>query len=187
VRRPASAARGARATAACLVAAALASCAYSTKRLADVPGASTIAVLQFENQTFRRDYEFRLTRAVAEEVRARTSLRIGSPSSADVLLTGTITSVETRALADDRNLDPLVDRLRVYVVARLVERATGRCLRTWQVADEEEFARGRFGETLEGSAIDDSVRVLAQKVVQGLEPPIGDPGRAPPPPARSGR
>jgi hypothetical protein len=154
------------------LAAALAACGYSSKRLVEVPGVSTIAVAQFENDTFRRDLEHRLTQAVAEEVRAKTSFRLASPASADAVLSGRIRSAETRVLAEDRGGDPLADRLTVLVEARLTDRRSGRVLREWVAVSRDEFTRGLFGESLEGSAIDAATRSLAEDVVAGLERPI---------------
>jgi hypothetical protein len=153
-------------------AAAASGCGYSTSRLVSVPGVSTVAVVQFENETFRRDLEQRLTQAVAEEVRARTSWRIASPATADALLSGTIRSAETRVLAEDRAGEPLADRLTVVVEATLVDRRSGRVLRRWHVVSRDEFTRRLFGESLEGSGIDAAARSLAEDVVAGLERPI---------------
>ena len=178
---PVSLRRGARGFAlAALGSAALSACGYSTHRLVEEPSVSTVAVLQFDNKTFRRDLEFRLTRAVAEEVRARTSWRIASPSTADALLSGTIHSAETSILAEDVRSAPIVDRLRMVVDAKLVERCSGKVLRAWRVVDRTEYTPGRFQETLEGSAVDRISRQLAEQVVQGLESPIGVPDAIPP-------
>jgi hypothetical protein len=171
--------RGAAAGIAVLVAALLASCGYSTKRLVEDCGVSTVAVLQFDNRTYRRDLEFRLTQAVAEEVRARTSWRIASPSSADALLSGTIRSAETTVLAEDVNSQPIIQRFRMIVEAKLVDRATGKVLRQWTIVDRTEYTQGRFQETLEGSATDKISRQLAEQIVQGLETPIGAPDALP--------
>ena len=170
-----------RALGAATLALAVASCAgYSTTRLVSEPCVSSVAVLQFDNKTYRRDLEFRLTRAVAEEVRARTSWRIASPRTADALLLGTIHNADTTVLAEDVDTAPIVQRLRMVVDARLVERASGRVLREWRVVDRTEYTEGRFGETLEGSAVDRISRQLAEQVVQGLETPIGAPDAIPP-------
>jgi hypothetical protein len=161
---------------------ALASCGYSTKRLTRVEGVSTIAVAQFENDTYRRDLEFRLTQAVAQEVRARTSFRIASPASADAVLTGTIRSAETTMLLEDRDThDPISQRFRWVVDARLVDRS-GRVLREWRAIDRSDYTEGRFGESLDASATDTLARLLAEQVVQGLERPIGSPETVPPAP-----
>lgn len=159
---------------------------YSTRRLVSQPGVSSIAVVQFENSTYRRDLEFRLTRAVAEEVRARTPWQIASPSTADALLRGTIRSAETRVLAEDGNKDPVAERYRILVDVELVERATGRVLRRYAAIERQEYTPNRYGESLEGSATDTIVTSLAEDIVQGLEKPIGGaesvPLPKPPPP-----
>jgi hypothetical protein len=180
VRAAAGARRRRRAGVLALVVSALvAGCGYSSKRLVDVGGVRSVAVLQFDNATFRRDLEHRLTQAVAEEVRARTSWSIASPATADALLSGTIRSAETRVLAEDPTTgDPIADRLTMVVDARLVERSTGRVLREWRATSRDEFARSLFGESLEGSAIDAATRSLAEDVVAGLERPIASPRAA---------
>jgi hypothetical protein len=159
-------------------------CGYSSRRLAEMPGVQSIAVVQFENATYRRDLEFRLTQAVAEEVRARTPWRIATPATADVVLSGTIRSAETSVLAerdDGQSDDKILERYRVEVDCRLLERATGRELRAWTSVARQEFSPHRPGESLEGSATDGVTRSLAQEIVQGLERPIGRPGSVPPP------
>ena len=162
-------------------------CGYSSQRLVSQPGVSSIAVLQFDNTTYRRDLEFRLTRAVAEEVRARTSWRIASPSTADALLRGTIRSADTHLLAEDKNDNPVVQRYRVTVDVELVERATGRVLRRYATVERQEFTPNRYGESLEGSATDTITTSLAEDIVQGLEKPIGAGGAVPlPRPPRPG-
>lgn len=156
-------------------------CGYSTQRLVDVPGVRTVAVLQFENDTYRRDLEFRLTRALAEEVRARTSWRIASPGSADALLTGTIRSAEVRTLAEDRDSTPISKRFRLVVDAKLVDRVTGRVITLVSSTESQEFAETYFGESLEGSATDTVMQSLAEAIVAGFERPIGTPDRVPAP------
>ena len=161
-------------------AALVAGCGYSSERLVAAPGVASVAVLEFDNQTYRRDLEFRLTRSVAEEVRARTSWRIESPGRADALLSGTIRSTDVRVLELDTNVDPIIERFHMVVDAKLVDRATGRVLREWTVADREEFTPGRFQESLETTATDRLSRRLAEEIVNGMRRPIGDPEAAPP-------
>jgi hypothetical protein len=161
----------------------LASCGYSSKRLTRVEGVHTIAVAQFENDTYRRDLEFRLTQAVAQEVRARTSFRIASPESADAVLTGKILSAETSLLIEESDThDPIEQRFRWVVDARLLDRRTGRVLREWRAVDRSDWTEGRFGESLDASATDVLARLLAEQVVQGLERPIGSSETVPPAP-----
>ena len=161
--------------------AALVGCSYSSERLVVARGVSSVAVFQFDNQTYRRDLEFRLTRAVADEIRARTSWRIESPSAADAILKGTIRSADTGVLAEASDRTPIAQRLRIVADVELIERATGKVLRRFTAAGRQEYTPGRFGESLEGSATDVTVMSLAEDVVQGLERPIGGDEAVPPP------
>lgn len=167
-----------------LAAAALAGCGYSTRRLVEQPGVATIAVAQFDNQTYRRDLEQRLTKVVAEEVRARTPWRMLSPSTADAVLTGTIREATSDVLAedDDSQRTPIARRWRFTVQCTLTARS-GAVLRSYTVEARQEYGPGRYGETDDGSATDTVLRTLAIRIVQGLERPVGD-GEAVPPDRR---
>lgn len=168
------AARGVVAALACLVVPIAASgCGYSSRRLIDHRRFESVAILQFDNRTFRRDLEFRVTRAVAEEVRARTRWRIATPSDADTWLRGTIRTADTAVLAEEADRTPIAQRYRVVVDVEWVEHATGRVLRRYAVTARQEFTEGRFGESLEGSTTDAVATALAKEVVEGLERPIG--------------
>jgi len=178
-------ARGARRTAAVLGAIGLGltlGCAgYSTSRLVAEPGIASVAVLEFDNQTYRRDIEMRLTQTLAQEVRARTPWRIESPARADALLSGTIRQADTQVLAQDKDRNSLEQRYRWVVDCKLVERSTGRVLRDWSVTRRQEWSEGQFGESLDTSATDDIARAVALAIVEGLEKPIGNPDAVPPP------
>jgi len=175
--------RGASLAIAAALAAASSACGYSSKRLVSEPGVSSIAIQQFDNKTFRRDLEFRLTQAVAQEVRARTSWRIATEGTADAVLSGTIREAEESVLTEQRNTnDPVLKRFRATVDVKLVARSSGRVLREWTVDDRVDFTPDRFDESLEGSATDRLVRLLAEQVVEALETPIGDPSAVPPKP-----
>ena len=144
-------------------------------------GVESVAVLQFDNRTYRRDLEFRVTRAVAEELRARTSWRIESPSTADAVLKGTIRAADTTVLTETSDRKPIATRLRLVADVELIERSTGKVLRRYTAVERQDFTQGRFAESLEGSATDVIATSLAEAVVQGLERTIGD-DEAPPPP-----
>ena len=161
---------------------ALAGCGYSTRRLVEQPGVASVAVAQFDNQTFRHDLEQRLTKTVAEEVRARTPWRMLSPSTADAVLTGTIREATTDVLAedDDSQRTPIARRWRLTVDCTLTARRTGAVLRAYTVEARQEYGPGRYGETDDGSATDTVLRTLAIRIVQGLERPVGDDDAAPP-------
>ena len=56
----------------------------------------TVAVPVFNNVTFARGMEVRLTESVIGEIRRQTPWKVADPSSAQTTLTGTITSSEMR-------------------------------------------------------------------------------------------
>jgi hypothetical protein len=64
-------------------------CGYSTKPLYN-RAYRTIAVPIFANKTFRREWEFRLTEALAKNIEARTPYKLVSQDRADTVLSGEI-------------------------------------------------------------------------------------------------
>jgi hypothetical protein len=147
---------------------ALAACGYSSQRLTDFSGATTIAIAPIENQTFRRDLELRLTQAVAHELRARTSFALTTPDRADVVLTATMHAGEGVVLQDEDRTS-ILQRLTGAVSVTVTDRRRGCVLRTYVVHAMEEFTPGVAGESLEGSATDEWTRRIAEQIVQGLE------------------
>jgi outer membrane lipopolysaccharide assembly protein LptE/RlpB len=149
---------------------ALTGCGYSTRRLTELPTSTrTIAVMTFQNQGFRRDMELRLSQAVVDEVRARTHYAIGSADSADVLLSGSMVANESVVTLDEDD-SALQKRLYGEVHVTLTDRRSGRVLKQYVAKDFIEYTPDRFGESLEGSATDEWVRRVAERVVQGFEP-----------------
>jgi hypothetical protein len=151
-----------------LACATIAACSYSTKRLTAFPSARTIAVVPFENTGFRRELEMRLSMAVANEIRARTSLAPGLPETADLVLTGSMGADEF-AIGLDENGAVIQKRLQGWLRFEVRDRASGRVVRRGTVQAVEEFRPGTAGESLAGSATDEWVRRIAERVVQSLE------------------
>ena len=145
-----------------------ASCGYSTRRLTSLPGARTIAVSTFTNTGYRRDMELRLTQAVLAALRARTSYAIGSPESADLVISGAMSASESVITLDEAD-QPLQKRLAGQLDVRVTDRRSGRVLKSFVARAQTEYTPGRWGETLDGSATDQWARRLAERVVQGLE------------------
>jgi hypothetical protein len=75
--------------AACFV---LQGCGYSSKPLYN-RAYRTIAVPIFNNKTFRREWEFRLTEALAKNIEARTPYKLAPQDRADTVLTGEIVDI----------------------------------------------------------------------------------------------
>jgi len=154
---------------ACLAAAGLATCGYSTARLDGLgAGARTIAVRPFENRTFRRDLELELTGRVLDELRARTSYGLASLDAADYVLEGWVSAGEAVGLQRvDREV--VLEQYRGRAHAILRDRRSGRVVREYDVQAVTSFTPGAGGESLEGSATAELTRRLAIRIVQGLE------------------
>ena len=85
-------------------------------------------MVPFENTGFRRDLELRLTEAVVREIRTRSSLAIGQPMTADLVITGSMSAVED-AVGLTPEQRPIQKRLRGTLVVVVKERRTGRVVR----------------------------------------------------------
>lgn len=159
-----------RALALVLLATALAApaCGYSTRRLEAFPRARTIAVIPFTSPGFRRDVDLRLTQAVVEEIRARTSYAFAPPGQADLVLRG-VMNVGEAVLLQRGDRTPIEKRLQGSLSVTVRDGRTGRVLKEYEAYDTLDFTPDRQGETLEGYAYDAWTRRVAIRVVQGLE------------------
>jgi hypothetical protein len=147
----------------------LGACGYSTARLEALSGGRTIAVRAFENRTFRRDLEMRLTGQILTELRARTSFGIATPDRADYVIDGWVDASEEVSLARvDRTVVLGQYRGTAHVV--VTDRRSGRVVRTYDVRAATSYTPETGGETLLGSATNELTRRLAIRIVQGLEP-----------------
>ncbi|MGQ0614200.1 MAG: LptE family protein [Planctomycetaceae bacterium] len=133
-----------------------------------------VAVLPFDNDTFRRGLEMRLTRMVADELRARSPQAAVRPGEADWLLGGRITEAGEQVLSEDRGDAVRESSFVVTAEVQIRERATERVIRTYSMTEREPFSdrAGRIA-TLE-SAQEQALRDLAERIVYVLE--AGSPG-----------
>lgn len=154
-------------------------CGYSTTRLTDFPGARTIAIVPFENTGFYRDIELELTARVVQEVRARSSLGMGTVDSADLILRGSMGNWETPVVLGEEGRI-IQKRLEGWLDITVTDRVSGRIVRAARVratADfrpgpEEVRLTGIEGESLRGSATQIWTRRLAEQIAQQLEKPL---------------
>jgi len=144
----------------------VAACGYSAGPL--VPeGVKTIAVPVFDNDTFRREIEVELTRAVAEELTTRTSLRVvGDPDAADMVVRGRIAVFSERVLADRERNEVTESSVVVEIVVVLENRAAG-TTRSVTLTTREPYSTIK-GQSL-ASARAEAFENLAEKVVHSLE------------------
>ena len=93
------------------------SCAYYSLKGSLPPHLNTVAVPLFDNRTPEFGITETLTDAVIEEFIRDGSLKIADRSAADVLITGSIVSVNDRAGAFDQQ--EAVQDIKVYVTVRV--------------------------------------------------------------------
>jgi hypothetical protein len=142
-------------------------CGYSTKSLISRK-INSIYIPVFENITFRRGLEFELTKAVKDEIMSKTNLRIVQKDSADTILYGTIKAVNEGIITQDITDNIVESRVTIYVDIKLVDRRTGRTLKSESdLKKSSEFIVKR-GETIE-SAAEEGLIGLAQIIVNNLE------------------
>jgi len=150
-------------------------CGYTTKEIYPKQY-STVAVPMFENRTFYRGVEFDLSEALVKEIQSRTPYKVVSPSVADTMLTGTITSIEQDTLS--RTADaalPQQQEVSVRLDFEWKNLDTGRTLGSRQGFE----AVGRYVPTrpvrqpLE-TARQRAVQTLADEIVSTMQVGLGD-------------
>jgi hypothetical protein len=128
----------------------------------------SIYVPIFDNNTFRRGYEFDLTKAVRDQILLRTRLNIVDKDEADSILFGKITSVDENVLIENTRDNIVESRVSVGIEIRWVDRRTGRTIvERKNIKRQTEFIVGR-SETLTSSSSEAFVKV-AQNIVDAME------------------
>ncbi len=145
----------------------LGSCGYSSKSLIR-SNVRSIYVPIFDNKTFRRGYEFDLTKAVRDQILLRTRLNIVDKDEADSILFGSITSVVENPLIQNTRDSIAESRVSVIIDIRWVDKRTGRTIVDRKnISRPAEFIVHRH-ETLT-SASNESFVNTAQGIVDALE------------------
>ncbi|KXK24990.1 MAG: hypothetical protein UZ01_03626 [Candidatus Brocadia sinica] len=143
------------------------SCGYSSKSLLR-SNVRSIYIPIFDNNTFRRGYEFDLTKAVRDQILLRTRLDIVDKDEADSILFGKITGVDENVLIEDREDNIVESRVTVTIEIRWVDKRTGRTIvERRNIKRPTEFIVRR-NETLTSSGNEAFVKV-AQSIVDAME------------------
>lgn len=80
-------------------------------------GIRTVCVQMFHNQTFRREMEYELTRALALQIELHTNYKVVSDSNqADTVMYGSILGAAEAGLTQQRDLDRPVENQTVILV-----------------------------------------------------------------------
>lgn len=129
----------------------------------------TVAVPTFGNRTFYKGVEFRLTKAIINELEAQSPYRVSSKEQADTILEGEVTSVRMRTVSNNRASGVPMDQLYSIVV-----RFTWRDLRSGAIlAERHDFEQtASFYPTLGEDPFvgeQENVERLALAVVQELQ------------------
>ena len=151
----------------------LAACGYSVghendaeRGSADLP---SVAVIPFDNESFRRGLEIRLSRLLADEIRSRSPDAARPASEADYLLEGSIVQADERVLSEDTEDQVRESSFVVSVRVILKERATEKVVGSYTFREQEPFSdrAGRLS-TVEQAA-DEALRDIAESIVYWLE------------------
>ncbi|GJQ58085.1 MAG: hypothetical protein D8M57_07225 [Candidatus Scalindua sp. AMX11] len=142
-------------------------CGYTTKSLM-IRDIDTIYIPIFDNETFRRDLEFGLTKELKDEVLSKTRLRIVHKDIADTILSGIIREVQETILIQNTADNIVENQITIYVDFKLVERGTDRILvEKKRVPQQAEFIISR-GETIL-SAYEEVVADMAETIINLIE------------------
>ncbi len=128
-----------------------------------------IAVTPFDNETFRRGLEIRLTRLLADELRARAGRPPARPDESTWLVTGSIVRAEERVLSEDRADEVRESSLEIAVEVTLRARGAEEYLGRRTFSEVAPFSprAGRIA-TVE-QAREEALRDLAERIVYWLE------------------
>jgi len=130
---------------------------------------STIYVPIWENYTFRRGLEFRLTEILQKEIERKTHLKLTTEERADTKLTGEIVNFEQRVLTEDVLDNPVETQVTVVVSFRWEDSRTGQTIvKEVALSQTAEAIPGR-GETPEGAAATEAFEDLAERIVEKME------------------
>lgn len=132
----------------------------------------TVFVEMFESESFRRQVEFELTRAVCEQLELHSPYKVVSDRrKADTVLKGTINRIVENPLAQQRELDrPLASEVTLVVTIRWEDQRTGDYL----IDDRQFKASGNYAALLgasRDSAAKEAANDLAVRIVEAMEAP----------------
>ena len=138
----------------------------------------TVHVPTFQNETFRRGFETRLTEAVQKQITQRTPYRLAKSPGADTRLTGRIISIDKRVANQNRYDDPRELELSIAVEIVWEDLRTGQVIAQQSVPLNAQTAHAvsiasfapETGQSL-ATATQDAVDQLARQIIGMMEAP----------------
>lgn len=128
-----------------------------------------VAVDPFDNVTWRRGLEFRLSRLLADEIRGRSPHAPVRREEADWLVSGTITQADERIYSEDLDDQKRESSFVVTVEVVLEDRTTEKVLGTYSFTEREPFSTRAGRVTTLEQAADEALRDIAESIVYWLE------------------
>ncbi|MCP4365086.1 MAG: LptE family protein [Planctomycetes bacterium] len=110
-----------------IVASLLSGCGYTSRSLLE-QNVRSIYIKIFDNETFRRDLEFDLTKAIKEEILLRTRLKVVDKKHADSILFGSIETVTERVLIESPDAEVIESSVSTTVRFSWTDQRTGRAI-----------------------------------------------------------
>ena len=151
-----------------LAALALSACGYTTGSLVSEQH-RTIAVPIFDNTTRRHDLEWEVTRAVVEEVQARTHLTVvPEDAGPDLVLSGTLVEVDEDTLSRRKFQRPRESAVFVTADIAVTDGRTGEEVVSRRRVTERESYSYLVNEDVR-TAREEAVRALAERIVRQME------------------
>ncbi len=139
-------------------------CGYEMGHVAG--GGRTISVPLFANETWRRDIERDVTRAVEQEIRTRTDYTLAT-GDADLLLEGKVVEIREGVLSEYEGAEIRESSVQIVAEITVTDRTTGaKIVDKQRISERKSFAPVK-GETLR-SAETAATRTLAERIVYAL-------------------
>lgn len=142
------------------------------------PCITSVEVVTFENDSFRRGIELMLTEAVQKEIQNRTTMRLAKGPGAQTRLTGRVVDFRKNVLGETRNDDPRELQLTLIVEVTWQDIRNGQILSKQSVpldtgaaamATNSDFAP-EVGHSL-ATVVNESVHQTAQRIVDMMDMP----------------
>lgn len=138
-------------------------CGYSSKPLYRI-SVKTVSVPIFRNNTYNRDWEFRLTEAICKNIEYRTPYKIAQGERADTELTGEISSIDQDVLTRRFNLNlPRESQVTVAVNFQWKDLRTGRIL-----VKRVSFSRSATGIPQIGERMNDATQLAVERLAEAI-------------------
>jgi hypothetical protein len=128
----------------------------------------TVYIPIWENLTFRRGLEFRLTELLQKEIERKTHLKVTTQDRADTKLSGVIVDFQQRVLTEDLQDQPVETQVTVVVNFRWEDLRTGQLILRENGLAQTGEAVNKLGGTPEGAGATQAFQDLVAQIVDKM-------------------